>query len=358
MWDTDEPGRLVARSDDTENLSYTVRASSSKPDRTSPVERPVAGPGASRPRYTKLPDTSPTSCARPPRRSTERGREPLRHRPWRCSTSSSPASSSTTPHAAPTTNDPLTELPDQPTRLLPAVRRRPSPSWRARCSCPPASSSASSRATGTPGRQLVGVLARHPRLARGLLRGRRLGPLRAHAADGDAGITHPVVHRPGRNDPGGERQDADPTGSPGAQPSAGDRQRPPRRCRAREQRDRDRASAPAAPGRGFPWVWVLVPLAVIAVLLLPWAVRLRQRRRRLARTTAPDPRDAAAAAWTELAATCADLDLAWPASRTPRQVALHLIEHRRLEPVGSERSAGSTSPRRDRRRPTRCDASP
>ena len=78
---------------------------------------------------------------------------------------------------------------------------------------------------------------------------------------------------------------------------------------------------------------MLVPLAVVAVLLLPWAARITQRRRRLARTTSPDPREAAAAAWAELSATCADLDLAWPASRTPRQVAVHLIETAHLEPL-------------------------
>jgi hypothetical protein len=81
----------------------------------------------------------------------------------------------------------------------------------------------------------------------------------------------------------------------------------------------------------FPWVWVLVPLLVIAVLLTPWAVRLRQRRGRYARAGGSDPRDAAAAAWAELAATGADLDLAWPASRTPRQVAAALIESTQLE---------------------------
>ena len=83
--------------------------------------------------------------------------------------------------------------------------------------------------------------------------------------------------------------------------------------------------------QGFPWVWVLVPLLLIALVLTPWAVRSRQRGGRYARAGGSDPRDAAAAAWAELAATCADLDLSWPASRTPRQVAATLIEKAQLE---------------------------
>ena len=80
-----------------------------------------------------------------------------------------------------------------------------------------------------------------------------------------------------------------------------------------------------------PSVWVLAPLLVVAALLVPWAVRLGQRRRRYARAHRGDPRQAAAAAWEELVATSIDLDLAWPASRTPRQVAASLIESVRLE---------------------------
>jgi hypothetical protein len=75
----------------------------------------------------------------------------------------------------------------------------------------------------------------------------------------------------------------------------------------------------------FPWKWVAVAVLVVVVVLLPWAIRVSQHRRRLRQARSAEPRTAAAAAWSELAATCTDLDRSWPTSRTPRQVAAGLI---------------------------------
>ncbi|HYN75479.1 MAG TPA: DUF3488 and transglutaminase-like domain-containing protein [Candidatus Limnocylindria bacterium] len=124
---------------------------------------------------------------------------------------------------------------------------------------------------------------------------------------------------------GGERPEPG-AGEPGSAPSASANGGLPVRGTEIPDADKSSAAVGAAADAGFPWVWVIVPLLVVATLLVPSVVRLGQRRRRLAHAESDEPRTAAMAAWAELSATCADLDLGWPPSRTPRQVALGLIE--------------------------------
>ncbi len=89
--------------------------------------------------------------------------------------------------------------------------------------------------------------------------------------------------------------------------------------------------AAASSAGAFHWLWLAVALIVVVVVLLPWALRNEQRRRRLRTARQAEPRPAALAAWAEISATCLDIDLTWPASRTPRQVAAEIIETARLE---------------------------
>ena len=74
----------------------------------------------------------------------------------------------------------------------------------------------------------------------------------------------------------------------------------------------------------LPWTWVVGLLALLVLLAAPWLARRVLLRRRLARAGTGDPVAAAAAAWAELEATCVDLGLEWPSSRTPRQTAAAL----------------------------------
>ncbi len=109
----------------------------------------------------------------------------------------------------------------------------------------------------------------------------------------------------------------------------------------------------------FPWKWVSGVVLAVIVLLLPWAIRISQHRRRLRRARIAEPRVAASAAWSELAATCADLDQGWPASRTPRQVAAGLVEAANLsgtsEGEALNRTARSVESARYARTPTSMD---
>jgi transglutaminase-like putative cysteine protease len=74
----------------------------------------------------------------------------------------------------------------------------------------------------------------------------------------------------------------------------------------------------------LPWAWFGGTLLVVLLLAMPGLLRRFLRRRRLARAAKGEPIDAALAAWQELEATCVDLGVAWPVSRTPRQTALEL----------------------------------
>ena len=281
--------------------------------------------------YTKLPDNVSDTVRQTALEATEGARVPTPQH-WRCRGSSGSAPVRLRHVAAPTTNDPLTNFL--------TIRR-------GFCQQFAGAFAVMARSLQLPTRVVVGFVP-GDRQADGswsvswhdthawpevYFEGAGWTRFEPTPSDGNAGITDPAVHRaaagPTRRRAAGVSESA----NPGGPSSSASGSLSPGGIAPDEERDRDSASALAAQGNGFPWVWVLVPLAVdrrAAAALggaQPPAPGGASRR-----TTSPDPREAAAAAWTELSATCADLDLAWPASRTPRQVALHLIEAARLEP--------------------------
>ncbi len=139
----------------------------------------------------------------------------------------------------------------------------------------------------------------------------------------NAGVSEPPWTQAGSSpDAGGERPDQ----GEGSSPSASAGPDLPFGVPETTEGGASALAGGAGASGGFPWVWVLVPLLLVAALLVPAVIRTGQRRRRLAHADDDEPRAAAAAAWAELSATSADLGLRWPPSRTPRQVALELIE--------------------------------